>query len=166
MDTLTRNLIAPFLILAASGMVSMPALAEENDGYESVEAEGPHIIELFLGNTRSETHNGHENAFSVGVSYHYLFNPAVSVGVLAEYASDPLDSWVLGAPIVFRVGEGWHLTAMPGVEREHGESEFLFRLGVGYEFEFTEYSLMPEVNVDFVDGEVAVVIGASIGFRF
>ena len=160
------RLIVPFLALEATGTGWTPLLAEEAGEYEMGESEGPHIVELFLGNTRGETHTGHENAFSAGVTYHYLVNPTASVGLLAEYASDPLDSWVVGAPIVFRVGEGWQLTTMPGVEREHGESEFLFRFGVGYEIGMVGYSLKPEVNADFANGEVAIISGLSIGFRF
>ena len=166
MGALRKFLIVPFLAFALSGIAVVPVLAEEFDSYEPIESEGPHIVELFLGNTRGETAAGNENAFSAGISYHYLFNPTVSVGLTAEYASDPLDSWVLGVPMIFRVGEGWQLTAMPGIEREHGDSELLFRLGVGYEIEMTGYSLKPEVNADFVDGEVAIVAGVSIGFRF
>ncbi|MFT7593529.1 MAG: hypothetical protein ACI8R4_000842 [Paracoccaceae bacterium] len=166
MGMLRKHLIVPVLALVANGIGLAPLLAEESGEYEIGEAEGPHIVELFMGNTRGETHTGYENAFSAGVSYNYLLNPTVSVGVMAEYASDPLDSWVVGAPIVFRVGEGWQLTTMPGIEREHGESEFLFRLGVGYEIEMSGYSLKPEVNADFVNGEVAFVTGVSIGFRF
>jgi hypothetical protein len=55
---------------------------------------------------------------------------------------------------------------MPGVEIHHDESAFLFRAGVGYEFELKQFTLMPEVNADFVDGETNLFLGVSIGVKF
>jgi len=158
------NVLLAIITVMAAGLV--PAFAEGTKPPEPGGTESPHIVEFFLGNTRADTPTGDENALSVGTSYHYLINPTVSIGLLGEYASDPLDSWVVGAPVIFRVGEGWHLTAMPGLEREQGESEFLFRVGAGYEFELNGYSLKPEVSADFVDGDLAIVTGISIGLRF
>ena len=166
MSSKPTKLFAQIPVVAALVLCPLPALAQEVGQQESEEAEGQSVVELFIGNTRAETHFGDENALSVGLSYHRLLNPTVSVGVLGEYASDPLDSWVLGVPVIFRVGKGWQFTAMPGVEREHGKSEFLFRTGIGYEFELKGYSLKPEVSADFVDGDVAIVTGLSVGFRF
>lgn len=76
--------------------------------------------------------------------------------------------WILGVPFVFNLAEtDWQLTVMPGVELEGSEEEFLFRTGFGYEFEVEGgYSIKPELNVDLVDGETAVVAGASFGWRF
>jgi hypothetical protein len=53
------------------------------------------------------------------------------------------------------------------LEHREGETEFLFRAGVAYEFELSErWAVIPEVNVDFVDGEEAFVFGLSFGFGF
>jgi hypothetical protein len=37
---------------------------------------------------------------------------------------------------------------------------------VAYEFEVGRWSLTPEFNIDFVDGEEAQVYGVSLGFGF
>ena len=46
------------------------------------------------------------------------------------------------------------------------ENEFLFRTGVAYEFEIGRWSITPQFNVDFVDGEEAYVYGLSFGWGF
>jgi hypothetical protein len=54
----------------------------------------------------------------------------------------------------------------PGLEHRDDENEFLFRAGVAYEFEIGRWSIAPEFNVDFVDGEKAYVYGLSFGWGF
>ncbi len=120
-------------------------------------------VELGIANTHTE--HG-ENAFTLAASYNYRFSKAASIGVLGEYAFDPLDQWVFGLPLKFFPGQGWVLVAMPGVEIHGGHQKPLFRLGVGYEFEMDGYSITPEFNVDWVEDEVEYVIGVSVGFGF
>ena len=57
----------------------------------------------------------------------------------------------------------------PGIEieDEDGDNNFLLRVGAAYEFEFAErWSLTPEFNVDFVDGDEVFVYGFSFGYEF
>lgn len=53
---------------------------------------------------------------------------------------------------------------MPGIEIEDNETSFLFRAGVAYEFELEQFTITPEFNADFVNGDVDLVFGASFGF--
>jgi len=62
--------------------------------------------------------------------------------------------------------KGFRFTLAPGLEHREGEDEFLFRAGVGYEFEIGRWSILPEFNIDFVDGEEALVYGVSFGYGF
>ncbi|UWQ90246.1 hypothetical protein QEZ52_15890 [Aliisedimentitalea scapharcae] len=163
---------APYLLSAAllsfGGLVPMQSAANEA-AHETLEAEsGPHIVELFIGSTYADHHGHREHAFSIGGQYRYALSHRTSVGVLAEYATESLDAWVVGIPLVVNLGDTrWQLTAMPGAEIEGGNTEFLFRAGVGYEFEMEGgYSIKPEINVDWVDGEASVVTGLSFGWRF
>ncbi|MGI9512066.1 MAG: hypothetical protein ACR2OL_04115 [Anderseniella sp.] len=55
---------------------------------------------------------------------------------------------------------------MPGIEVHKDETEFLFRAGIGYEFEIDRFTILPELNADFGEGEVNLVFGASLGFKF
>ena len=148
--------------ILALGVGATSVLAGENGTGES-ESLGRNKIEFTIGNTHAE--HG-DNAFTFAASYNYRFSEQASVGVLVEHAFDPLDSWVVGVPFKLYPGEGWVLTAMPGIELEGGEEEPLFRIGVGYEFELDGYSLTPEINADYVDSDVAIVLGLSIGFSF
>ena len=153
--------VPSFVAGTALALLPLQATARER-GLES-----PHVLEFFAGNNSAEREGERENAFSVGGQYRYQFSETVGLGLLAEYARDPLDSWVVGIPVVFGFGgTGWQFTAMPGLEFEGDEQEFLMRAGVGYEFEMRGgYTLKPEINIDWVDGETSIVAGISIGFR-
>ncbi len=54
----------------------------------------------------------------------------------------------------------------PGFDYRQDRHDFLFRAGVGYEFEIDRWSISPEFNVDFVDGEQVLVYGLSFGYGF
>lgn len=155
-------------LVFAAGLAGMPVALHADETLHTMEEHhGPNIVEFFLGTTYADHHGHREHAFSVGASYRYAFSEVVSAGVLAEYATKSLDAWVVGVPVVFAFGDGWQITTMPGIEIEGNNQEFLFRLGLGYEFEMEGgYSLKPEVNADWVDGDVSAVLGVSVGFRF
>ncbi len=160
-----RRRFSPRFFLTGTAFVALcltagPAAADE-------EFQGPNIVEFFLGSTRADHRGANENALAVGAQYRYAFSEGFSFGVLGEYSRDPFDAWILGAPAVFSPGNSaWQFTAMPGIEFEGRDQKFLFRAGVGYEFEMPGYLLKPEINVDWVDGNTAIVGGLSIGFRF
>lgn len=160
--------IAVFSVVAVVTAAPKPAFANDETNPFDGPQHSPHIFEVFLGWTHGD-HDGHdEQAFSIGAQYRYAINHKVSFGVLAEYSESPFESWILGVPFVFNLGEtSWQLTTMPGIELEGSEQEFLFRTGIGYEFETESgFSYKPEINVDWVDGETAVVVGVSFGRRF
>lgn len=46
------------------------------------------------------------------------------------------------------------------------DGKFLVRVGGSYDIDFTGWSLSPELNLDFVDGDVVVVVGVSFGWDF
>lgn len=141
------------------------AFSSEAIQSETHEAEEHHRHKIEFGIANTHTEHG-EDAFTLAASYNYHFSDMASIGILGEYAFDPLDIWVVGLPLKFYPGQGWVLTAMPGAELHGGHHEPLFRLGVGYEFEMDGYSITPEFNADWVDDEVEYVIGVNIGFGF
>jgi hypothetical protein len=60
----------------------------------------------------------------------------------------------------------WRLFAGPGVEvRRDAETEFIFRLGVGYSFHVNKrFSLSPEAMVEFVEtGTNVYVLSLAFG---
>jgi hypothetical protein len=141
--------------VALAAVVAAQAVAEEH-GRPS-----RHKFEVGVAVTHTE-HD--ETAFTLAASYGYRVSPALSIGVLGEYAFDPLDLWVVGVPVRYFTGQRWVLTAMPGVEIHHSHTESLFRLGVGYEIEKEGYTVTPEVNFDWVNDEVSIVAGVMFGF--
>lgn len=125
------------------------------------------MVELFLGNTHEDADHGSENGLSVGFTYERRLTDLLGVGGFYEYAAGDFDKWSIGVPLFMHPYGAWRLDFAPGLEHREGETEFLFRAGVAYEFELSErWAVIPEVNVDFVDGEEAFVFGLSFGFGF
>ena len=65
--------------------------------------------------------------------------------------------------------KGWRFLVAPGIDihDEDGDNNFLFRAGAAYELEIAEsWSITPEFNVDFVDGDEVLVYGLSFGYEF
>ncbi|MBW1790359.1 MAG: hypothetical protein JRK53_27755 [Deltaproteobacteria bacterium] len=154
-------LVAVFLV-----MMSVKIRAEEAERDRITETpEHRHGVELFLGNT----HEDGENGFSIGFTYEYRLNELFGIGGLIEYAGKDFREWVLAAPFFLHPYEGWRFLVAPGIdiEDEDGDNNFLLRAGAAYEFEITErWSITPEFNVDFVDGDEVFVYGFSFGYGF
>jgi hypothetical protein len=107
-------------------------------------------VELFLGNTHEEG----ENAFSTGLSYEYRLHEFFGIGGLVEYAGMNAREWVLAIPLLIHPYKGLRFALAPGLELpKEDKNEFLFRVGVAYEFEIGRWSITPEFNVDFVGGK-------------
>jgi hypothetical protein len=91
----------------------------------------------------------------------------LGIGGLAEYAGGDFDSWVLGVPFFIHPYAGWIAWLAPGAELEDGDTNFLFRAGLGYEFEiYPRWSLAPEINFDFTDGDTKLVYGLTLSWQF
>ena len=161
--TMMKKILLGFSTVAILGSSVVSTEAADLDQHASEEIEKLHHVEVFLGNTHTEEG---VDAFSIGAQYEYRMSPLLGIGVLGEYATENIDSWVVGVPLTIHPGAGWELVAMPGVELESDETTFLFRAGVGYEFELEQFTIKPEFNADFVGGEVDLVFGASFGFGF
>jgi len=148
--------------------ISRPALAADVGQAEHKEAHHSYrgnMIELFLGSTYEDGKHGAEHGFSVGVAYERRLSEFLGLGGFYEYAAGDFDKWSIGVPLFIHPHEGWRFALAPGLEHRRGDDEFLFRTGVAYEFELSErWVVIPECNVDFVDGEEAFVFGLSFGF--
>jgi hypothetical protein len=107
-----------------------------------------------------------DRAGTVAIEYERRFSQRWGLSAGLEHAFGDLDFTVFTLPVVFHSGK-WGLYAGPGMERHHGhDSEFLFRVGVVYEFEAGNVVIAPKFNVDFVDGDTVLVGGVAIGFGF
>ena len=127
----------------------------------------PNVVELFLGNTYERADDESANGLSVGLTYERRLSDLLGVGAFYEYAAGDFDKSSIGVPLFVHPYGGWRLALAPGLEHREGEDAFLLRAGVAYEFElFERWVVMPEFNVDLVDGEEAFVFGLSFGFGF
>jgi len=125
------------------------------------------LVELFLGNTYEDGDHGSENGFSVGLVYERRLDKLFGIGGFYEYVAGDFDKWSVGIPLFIHPYKEFRFTLAPGLEHRNGDDEFLFRLGVGYEFKLSKrWVWMPEFNVDFVDGQEAYVFGLAIGYGF
>jgi len=156
--------LALWLILSARYLFAEEQAHESHDGSKHYHL---NALELFLGNTYEDGDHGDENGFSTALTYERRLSELFGVGVFFEYTAGDFDKWSIGTPLFIHPYKGLRFAAAPGLERRHGNEEFLFRAGVGYEFELDEqWIFMPEFNVDFVDGQEALVFGASFGIGF
>ena len=73
---------------------------------------------------------------------------------------------VLALPFFWHPAEGWRTAVAIDTEKPEREYTILGRVGGSYEFEFSGWSLAPEVNVDFVDEDTVLVVGASFVWIF
>ncbi len=121
-----------------------------------------HHLAVFIGDSRVEG----EDSFTLGVEYEHRLRSRWAVGAILEHAAKELDADVLVATVAFHPRKGWKLLAGPGVERAHGDNEFLVRVGVAYEFEVGKVSLGPVYQIDFVDDEEIQVFGLNVGWGF
>jgi len=120
------------------------------------EAEKSNFIELFVG----ITHDDSENELSVGLTDERRFD-RFGTGFIAEFTKAGRRETILALPFFWHPVEPWRTVVAIGTEISDGDNSFLTRVGGSYEFEFSGWSLSPEVNVDFVDHGTVLVFGAS-----
>lgn len=148
-------------------LISLPvdAAAESETEAESSEVEYRSKIGIFGGNTQ----DGHDHGASVGVEYMYRMGNLLSIGGFAEYAGGDFDLWLLGLPLFIHPHAGWFFRLAPCVEFGHGETLFVFRTSVGYDFEITpRWALAPEFSVDINrrEREFTQVYGVTLLYSF
>jgi len=125
------------------------------------ETEDRNFIELFAGITLDDG----DNTPSLGLTYEHRFG-RFGTGFIAEFTKADRRDSVLALPFFWHPADPWRTVVAIGTEYNEGENSFLTRVGGSYEFEFSGWSLSPEVNVDFVDQGTVLVIGASFVWKF
>jgi hypothetical protein len=157
-------IITLFLIVKAA---SVSAGEQGNGEHEQAHHYHLNTAEVFIGGTYEDGEHGSENGFSIGLVYERRLNNIFGTGAFYEYTAGDFDKWSIGVPLFIHPYKGWRFALAPGLEHRDSDDEFLFRTGVGYEFELSErWVIIPEFNVDFVDSEESYVFGVSFGFGF
>ena len=160
------------IALLAITAVTYATASEETEGSSEAHAEHLNEIGVFLGVTAGGEDDGHgkESATgTIGVDYRRRLSELVGLGILVEYSGGERRDHVGIVPVTFFLGSHAQLIAGAGWERPRDDHhiEFLARVGFGWAIDLVPGNgIRPEINVDFVDGEALVVIGASIGWEF
>jgi len=147
------------IMLVFLGCAAATTAQAQESGSE--EAEKRNFIELFVG----ITHDDGDNEASLGLTYERKFD-RFGTGIIAEITKSENRETVLALPFFWHPAEPWRTVVAVGTEIDEGEHSFLTRVGGSYEFEFSGWSLSPEVNVDFVDDRTVLVFGASFVWKF
>jgi hypothetical protein len=151
-----RVFLFAFLLATGSGQA-------QETGADNGEDFKPNVIEVFGGATFDDDNTDP----SIGVTYERRIGKAFGIGGIAEYTdSNEGREWVFAVPLFWHATEALKFLVAPGVEQAEGGDEYMTRAGASYEFKFTGWSLAPELNFDFVDGETKTVAGVSIGWEF
>ena len=161
------------VIILAACLSTTAARADEHEeaGHEEHEHEHHHQnhVALFLGATStlgdmSATH------FTVGADYEHRlpFLHEVGVGVLVDSSiASETETLLAGFVAVHPVGGLMILGAAGAAVTGLGHDGHLgLRAGAAYFFPVGAFSIGPEVSVDRVNGENAVVYGVSVGTGF
>jgi len=166
----TAGLASLMGLLLAAGA----AVAEER-GHEASGGEhhSKHHLAVLIGLAYEDQDGHHESGNMAGVEYIYHLNHRWGVGVGAEtevFGDHHERSGILVLPVSHFRGN-WRLFGGPGAEfpdDDEEDEEWMFRLGVGYEFHLNErLTLSPEAQVDFVSGGTTVyALALALGVSF
>lgn len=143
--------------LLAASLVCLPLIAQAGSGGHGYHAG------VFMGAT--QTH-GKTHA-TVGVDIEKRMTDTLGLGLI-------IDSFVKApGQAIFALGFFYHptehlkLILAPGSEFSHGTSQSVLRLGLGYDWHFSNgLSVGPSVSNDILRSDSAQVYGISIGYGF
>ena len=161
--------LLPFgLTMLITPLAPMTVLASESRH----DLTGHKHIALFLGTGEESSDASHWHpADAVGIEFEYRLSNSMGIGVVIEDLNvDNRGNTVIIAPFSYHFGSGFRAFAGPGYEFANSglKSNFLFRVGIGYEFRISErWSVAPELLNDFVDrnGETWLA-GIAVGYGF
>ena len=179
-----KNAIMCWLVL----LLATPAFAQHSETTTHESHFHRNHIAAFVGGTSQVEKKG--TSFSLGIDYIRKLPPSgrwgISVFVEAIFADRT--EWLFGIPVYFQFYKNMWVRTGPGieilqeeVEGEYGDggsalasthpttkskAEFLYRFGVGYEFQVGGLTVAPSLDLDFVRSTTALVWGINIGKGF
>jgi hypothetical protein len=162
------------LLMVFSLAVSMAASSVSANEGEGEESDKQNVLSLILGGTSDRD----ESAFTIGLDFEHRIHPFLGIGAVVEYVTDDIDSLTLIGALDFHPWRGLAIQTGPGVEfigeeeEEGGRTtstnrrEFVYRVGLLYEFEIGKLLVIPQVHYDYSTGNDAVVYATAFGFKF
>ena len=150
--------VAVFLLTMPSQVL---AAEEKQEEHKESHYHRNHVG-LFLGSTHEEG----EDEFTIGLDYEYRFSQYVGIGVLLEYVGEDDREGVGMVPLFLHPYRGFRWVAAAGLKPKAEETKFIWRLGIGYRFPIGNWTIAPEFNLDFTEGNTVEVYGVSFGYGF
>ena len=176
-----------FLAVISVWIINSNLWAQDNQSHE--ESSEDHSSEshlamnhlaVFVGGTVMMEKKG--TYFTLGLDYLRILSTSRKWGAggFAEVIFTKHPEWVFGALIYYRLVEQFFIRTGPGIEilrheeidpecnctNVKSESEFLYRIGLGYSYHNNSLILSPTVDLDFIRSETALVFGLNIGVTF
>jgi len=159
------------------------------DDYSDVEHSQDHSDEthmdmnelaVFVGGTAMLENKG--TYFSLGLDYlRALSSSGIwGAGGFAEVIFKKHPEWVFGGLIYYRFPNHFFIRTGPGIEilrheeidpecnctHVKSETDFLYRIGLGYSYHKNNLILSPTVDLDIGRSETALVFGLNFGYAF
>jgi hypothetical protein len=125
---------------------------------------------------------------TIGIDYIYntgMLDNKLGIGVFGEVIlEDESNVYILGVPISYNITHSFKAFVAPSMEfaeveeveynegsaeletSSETESEFLFRIGLAYDFHVGHMSISPTVATDFVGGHQTYILGIALGYGF
>lgn len=162
------------VLLLALSLFSSRALCEESEaGNPSVEVatgeDWTQKFAVFLGaSTQFEEGEDAVTGMTIGLEYEYRFAEDWGVAGVVEtvlFTEDHRDL-ALVVPVIWHATEALEFAVGPGLEFEEGETEWLVRFAVSYEFEFDPYYISPAIGIDVSESAETVLYGIVLGRKF
>ena len=146
------------------------------EGGESEEEYHQHHLSFFLGGS----HHEGENGMTVGGDYEFRFHRRFGAGLDFEYAGGDFRDELFIFPLTIHATRSLRFSTGPGFERElrrtemedgephvrEASREFVYRIGILYDFFHKSFSVTPNVAFDFSPNRAVFVYGVSFGFGF
>ena len=156
------TITALFLLLFISGA----AVGDETEDHHSAESEHethhPNVLAVFVGVAFEDRR---DNGVALGLEYERRLSRVFGVGALVEHTFGDIDTTVYAVPFAFH-HKRWKFVVAPGIEDGDHGSENLIRVGAEYAFEVRKWEIAPQFDLDFVDGDSVLVVGAAFGKGF
>jgi len=159
---------------------SYPATIEQSIEDSGSAYHDQNELAVFVGGTAKTEIKG--TYFSLGLDYVRLLSSSEKwrAGAFVEVIFTKHPEWVFGALLYYHFYDQFFVRTGPGIEiikheeidpecnctHVKSETEFLYRIGVGYSHHTKKLILTPTVDIDLVRSETALVFGLNVGIAF
>lgn len=153
------------LLLPLASACSTVGTAEREAQLPHDWRDGPHHFSVLLASTVEDSEESASGP-TIGLDYEYRVSDFLGLGTVLEYAFEDIDATTVLAVADLHVTPQFIVQTGPGVEFRDGDDEFVYRLGVLYEWERGGYTLSPQLHYDATSGDDAIVFGIALGLCF